>query len=182
MLLAKTALVIPVSEWVATPLLGMLTSIAISRALRTGLNGFGSGRKIPASLLMLKSVASRRNRRRNPSRKGRVSCSSLGELKTMKFRTLFIFLTSFVLAAAFGRPASGQSASELGKKLELLKAYPDLILINADIHTMDAKLSRVQAMAVRDHRILMLGTYDEVRFLAGPKTEVVDAKGRVVIP
>jgi predicted amidohydrolase YtcJ len=55
-------------------------------------------------------------------------------------------------------------------------------VVNADIHTMDAGLSRVQAMAVRNHRILLLGANDQVRFLAGPKTEVIDAKGRVVIP
>lgn len=66
--------------------------------------------------------------------------------------------------------------------LERLQAYPDVILVNGKIHTMDARMSQVQAMAVRNHRIIALGTDAEIRELAGPKTETLDAKGRTVTP
>lgn len=78
--------------------------------------------------------------------------------------------------------AHGQSAAELASKLERLSAYPDLIVVNAKMHTMNAGLTQVQAMAVRNGRIVALGTNDEIRFLAGPKTEVLDVKSRVVLP
>ncbi|MBI1955760.1 MAG: hypothetical protein HYS38_05155 [Acidobacteria bacterium] len=81
-----------------------------------------------------------------------------------------------------GSPAYGQTGAEATRKLELLKAYPDVIVVNGKINTMDERLSQVQAMAVRNNRILALGTNDEIRFLAGPKTEVLDAKGRMVLP
>ena len=78
--------------------------------------------------------------------------------------------------------AFGQSATDLARKLELLKSYPDLIVVNGKISTMDASNREVQAMAVRGNRILALGTNNEIRFLAGPNSEVLDAKGRRVLP
>ncbi|MBI1954947.1 MAG: amidohydrolase family protein [Acidobacteria bacterium] len=78
--------------------------------------------------------------------------------------------------------AFGQSAAELTRKLEQLKSYPDQIVVNGKISTMDTRNSEVQAMAVRGGRILALGTSAEIRFLAGPQTEVLDVKGRRVLP
>jgi len=46
----------------------------------------------------------------------------------------------------------------------------------------DARGSQVQAIAVRSNRILLLGTNDEIRQLAGPRTQIIDAKGRTVLP
>ncbi len=78
--------------------------------------------------------------------------------------------------------AFGQSASDLARKLDLLKAYPDVVVVNGAIHTMDGSSSQVQAMAVKNSRILALGTNDQMRFLAGPSTQIIDAKGRTVLP
>ena len=78
--------------------------------------------------------------------------------------------------------AQGQSVADLTRKLEQLQAYPDLIVINSKISTMDERLTKVEAMAVKNSRILALGTDDEIRFLAGPNTEVLDARGRTVLP
>ena len=77
---------------------------------------------------------------------------------------------------------SAQTAADLNRKLDLLRSYPDLILVNGDVHTMDASLRRVQALAIRNSRILAMGTTNEIRFLAGPNTQIVDARGRVVLP
>ncbi|MCZ6489609.1 MAG: amidohydrolase family protein [Acidobacteria bacterium] len=66
--------------------------------------------------------------------------------------------------------------------------YPQMILYNGKIVTMDdssfdSKVgSIVQAMAVRDARILATGTDAEVRLLAGPQTKVIDLEGRTVLP
>src|SRR6267143_5797231 len=59
---------------------------------------------------------------------------------------------------------------------------PDTILLNGKIVTLDAKSSVVQALAIRDGRIVAVGPNDEVKKLAGPNTRTVDAGGRTVVP
>src|SRR3989337_3604560 len=78
--------------------------------------------------------------------------------------------------------AQGQSNADVARKLEQLNAYPDLIVVNGKIATMDAQLTQVQALAIRNSRIVARGSSDEIRFLAGPQTQVLDAKGRTVLP
>ncbi len=59
---------------------------------------------------------------------------------------------------------------------------PDLILINADIRTMDLACPRAEAIAMGAGRILRLGSTDIIRAMAGPQTQVIDAGGRLVLP
>ena len=59
---------------------------------------------------------------------------------------------------------------------------PDLILINADIRTMDLACPRAGAIAMVAGRILRLGTSADIRAMAGPQTQVIDAGGRLVLP
>lgn len=100
----------------------------------------------------------------------------------MKTRSLFqsVSLSLFLLFMAV--PVFGQSGSNERVELERLRAYPDLIVYNAKIYTMDSQLSRAEAMAVRNTRIVTLGSNSEIRDLAGPKTEILDAKGRAILP
>ncbi len=73
-------------------------------------------------------------------------------------------------------------AQEVSRLLEKLEAYPGLIVLNGKIAVMDDQLTMVEAMAVRDRRILVLGTSEEVKELVGPQTQVIDVKGRTVLP
>src|SRR5712671_700761 len=59
---------------------------------------------------------------------------------------------------------------------------PDTVFINGKILTVDAQFSTRQALAVRDGRILAVGTSAEIRKLAGPRSRVIDLQGRTVIP
>jgi predicted amidohydrolase YtcJ len=61
-------------------------------------------------------------------------------------------------------------------------AQADLILVNAHIVTMVPLMPRAQALAVRNGRILALGSDSDMRALAGPKCRVIDAGGRMVLP
>ncbi|HET7765678.1 MAG TPA: amidohydrolase [Burkholderiales bacterium] len=61
-------------------------------------------------------------------------------------------------------------------------APPDLILANGKIVTVDASFSIAQAVAIRDGRIIAVGTDEAVRRTAGPATKVIDLHGRTVIP
>jgi predicted amidohydrolase YtcJ len=62
------------------------------------------------------------------------------------------------------------------------KVSADLILVNAKIWTVDRERPEVEAAASWNGRILALGTTTEIRTLAGPKTVVIDARGRRVVP
>ena len=58
----------------------------------------------------------------------------------------------------------------------------DLIVMNARVLTMDEHTPRAEAVAGREGRILALGSGAEVASLAGPKTRVIDAGGRTLLP
>ncbi len=69
------------------------------------------------------------------------------------------------------------------------QGYADRILINGKIVTMD-DWSTVpdepghifEAMAIKGKKIMALGTDQQIRELAGPKTHFIDVGGRTVIP
>jgi predicted amidohydrolase YtcJ len=58
----------------------------------------------------------------------------------------------------------------------------DLIITNARIITMDKAKPFAQALGIKGNRIAAIGTAAEVEAWRGPKTRVVDQKGRSVIP
>ncbi|HKE87050.1 MAG TPA: amidohydrolase [Vicinamibacterales bacterium] len=63
-----------------------------------------------------------------------------------------------------------------------LAQAPDTIVVNGKIVTVDGRSSTREALAVRDGRIIALGTTAEIRKRAGPRTRVIDVQGRTVIP
>jgi predicted amidohydrolase YtcJ len=58
----------------------------------------------------------------------------------------------------------------------------DAIVVNARVHTVDRARPSAQAVAVCGEVIAKVGTDAEVRRLAGPKTRVIDAGGRLLLP
>jgi predicted amidohydrolase YtcJ len=58
----------------------------------------------------------------------------------------------------------------------------DLLLVNGKVWTVSAATPEAEAVAVWRDRILAVGTNDAVKALAGPKTRVIDLKGRRVLP
>ena len=58
----------------------------------------------------------------------------------------------------------------------------DLILINGKIITVDAKDSIAQAIAIREGKILAVGTNEEIRKQAGRDTRIIDLHGRTATP
>jgi predicted amidohydrolase YtcJ len=58
----------------------------------------------------------------------------------------------------------------------------DLMVVNAAVRTMDPNHPQAAAVAVRAGRIAEVGDTAAIRRLAGPKTKVIDAHGRVVLP
>ena len=58
----------------------------------------------------------------------------------------------------------------------------DLVIVNGTVHTMDDAGTIAQAVAIKGHTILQVGTTDEIKALAGPATQVIDAAGATVTP
>jgi predicted amidohydrolase YtcJ len=59
---------------------------------------------------------------------------------------------------------------------------PDLIVINGIVATMDPAKPMAQAFAVKGSHFLAVGTTEEMKSLAGPRTRIVDAGGGMVVP
>jgi predicted amidohydrolase YtcJ len=59
---------------------------------------------------------------------------------------------------------------------------PDLVVINAKVTTMDARMPAAQAFAIRAGRFTAVGNTTEIKGLAGPKTRTYDAKGMFITP
>src|SRR3954449_6718670 len=59
---------------------------------------------------------------------------------------------------------------------------PDLVLTNGKILTMDEQSSIVEALAVKDGRILATGTKGSITALISPRTRVLDLAGKTAIP
>jgi predicted amidohydrolase YtcJ len=82
------------------------------------------------------------------------------------------WVKGFAGAVALSAVLGGQTVS----------AAPDLIVVNADIYTMDPAVPRAQALAVEDGKFVAVGTEVQVRALADRATVVVDAMGNTVTP
>jgi predicted amidohydrolase YtcJ len=63
-----------------------------------------------------------------------------------------------------------------------LVSYPDWIFTNGTILTVDENFSIVEALAIRDGRILAGGTTASIQRLAGPATRRFDLQGKTMIP
>jgi predicted amidohydrolase YtcJ len=58
----------------------------------------------------------------------------------------------------------------------------DFLFINAAVYTADPANPRAEAVAVRGNRIVFVGRAADAAELRGPRTEVIDAGGRTLLP
>src|SRR5436190_11998125 len=58
----------------------------------------------------------------------------------------------------------------------------DLVITNANIRTMDAKRTVAQSVAVLNGKIIAIGSDADTRSMIGKNTNVIDAKGKLVLP
>jgi predicted amidohydrolase YtcJ len=58
----------------------------------------------------------------------------------------------------------------------------DLAFVNGAVYTVDAARSRTHAVAVKDGRIVAVGSDDAIGEHLGPRTEVFDLDGRMLLP
>jgi predicted amidohydrolase YtcJ len=91
----------------------------------------------------------------------------------MKTKTLFALLVAscLVVAALTFNPRTGAQSMQA-----------DLVIINANVHTMDKQRPTAEAIAVFGNRVAAVGTSAEISKLVGAKTRVIDARGALVLP
>jgi predicted amidohydrolase YtcJ len=58
----------------------------------------------------------------------------------------------------------------------------DLVIVNANVRTMDSARPTAEAVAVYGGRVMAVGSSNEIRKLAGRGTRVIDARGALVLP
>jgi predicted amidohydrolase YtcJ len=60
--------------------------------------------------------------------------------------------------------------------------YADIIFINGEIYTVDAKRSWAEAVSIKGNRIVQVGTVKEAMTLLGDRTRIVDLNGKMMLP
>jgi predicted amidohydrolase YtcJ len=91
---------------------------------------------------------------------------------------VFALVTSPQLAVHAQQQAAAVPA---GIPAELMR-YPELVLVNGQVLTVDAAFTIAEAVAVRGGRVFAVGTTADIRKLIGAATRVVDLAGRSVVP
>ncbi len=89
---------------------------------------------------------------------------------------------SITLAAFLLLVLSFSQAQELPPEIV---SYADMVLYNGQVLTMDREqppINVVQAVALREGRVLAVGGDDRILRLAGPDTTRVNLEGRAIIP
>jgi predicted amidohydrolase YtcJ len=59
---------------------------------------------------------------------------------------------------------------------------PDLVVFNAKVYTVDSRMPKAEAFAVRDGRFVAVGSSEEIRKLAGKRTRSLDAGQMTIVP
>ncbi|MFL6227828.1 MAG: amidohydrolase [Pyrinomonadaceae bacterium] len=89
----------------------------------------------------------------------------------MKAKLLVSLCVASCLCAATFNPRAGA---------QVMTA--DLVIINANVHTLDKQRPTAEAVAVFENRVAAVGTSAEMRKLVGAQTRVIDAHGALVLP
>lgn len=66
--------------------------------------------------------------------------------------------------------------------LLLFAAPADLIVVNANVLTLDSKNTTARAVAIADGKFIAVGSEADVKKHAGPKTVMLDAGGKMLLP
>jgi len=84
------------------------------------------------------------------------------------------------LAGAFAvgrKPAAAAQAEQ-----PATSTAPDLVVVNANVYTVEAAQPRAEAFAVKNGRFVAVGSTSDVRNLATARTPVIDAQRMTVVP
>ncbi|MEQ8954683.1 MAG: amidohydrolase, partial [Gammaproteobacteria bacterium] len=95
-------------------------------------------------------------------------------------RRKFIGSSAALAATGLGLPTRAALA-QTGSAAQQAAA-PDYLVLNARVFTVDDALPRAQAFAVKGGRFVAVGSSEDIRNLAGARTEIIDAEGMTIVP
>jgi predicted amidohydrolase YtcJ len=90
-------------------------------------------------------------------------------------RRRFMNLAGMGVAGAVG---SGWAAAAFAA----YRPEADVVVFNARVYTVDARMPKAQAFAIKNGRFLAVGTNSDIKGLIGKKTRSYDAKGMTIVP
>src|SRR5512134_4017041 len=91
-------------------------------------------------------------------------------------------MTTKTLLLALGLTAALAAAFFVTLSAETVAQTADLVLRNGRVVTVDSARPEAQAVAIVGDRIAAVGTNEEIAGMIGPRTEVIDLGGKLVIP
>jgi predicted amidohydrolase YtcJ len=94
-------------------------------------------------------------------------------------RRRFVQYAGGSVGALLGAPLARQAHAQA---LAAAASAPDLIVVNANVYTVDAERPRAEAFAVQAGRFVAVGSSAEVRNLARRGTTVFDAQQMTIVP
>ena len=95
---------------------------------------------------------------------------------------LRLLMMAVVACSPVGPPQPAVLAESASAQATVAGPKADLVVLNAEIYTVDAARSWAEALAVRDGRLAYVGSRVEAERWIRPDTHVVDAGGRLILP
>jgi predicted amidohydrolase YtcJ len=69
-----------------------------------------------------------------------------------------------------------------GQNIKRVATYADILIVNAEIYTVDAAKSWAEAMAIKDGKIIFIGSLKEAKKFQTKLTRTIDCKGQFIMP
>jgi predicted amidohydrolase YtcJ len=98
----------------------------------------------------------------------------------MKARLILVATAIFLFACESDDPEPSQQSRSVEPKAAVVAA--DRIYTNARVYTVNKAQPWAEAVAVKDGKIMAVGSSADVQSMAGDRTDVVDLEGRLAMP
>jgi predicted amidohydrolase YtcJ len=97
-------------------------------------------------------------------------------------RREFLNLSGAGIAGIVSGPWPGAATEAHAQDGDFTVRDPDLIVFNATVYTVDSRVPRAQAFAVKGGRFIAVGSSEEIKGLVGKKTQTYDAGQMTIVP
>jgi predicted amidohydrolase YtcJ len=92
-------------------------------------------------------------------------------------RREFLVMTGLAAGSFLGRNAFGETQSS-----DADPRYADLVVFNANVHTVDSRMQKADAFAVKGGRFVYVGSTAKAKAFIGKGTQTSDAKQMTILP
>jgi predicted amidohydrolase YtcJ len=97
-------------------------------------------------------------------------------------RREFLNLSGAGIAGVITGPWLGAATAAPAQEAGGTPRDPDLVVLNARVSTVDSRVPKAEAFAVKAGRFVAVGRNDEIKGLVGKKTQTYDAKQMTIVP